>query len=285
MKIVIAAPLYASNFAHIDFIEETLDSIKSKHDIEVVLIENYVAPQLISKVKAFGYKILPNPLGNNVSSAWNEGIKYGFNHGADYVLIPNLDIIFREDTIDIMVEYAEKNKINGVVTAGEWTEVETIHTLKIEDNEGRLKVIGKEEHHWDEVDSHPHFSCFMVNKKGLKNLRIYEEGLAEPLPGLFDVNYDKAYFEDQDFHQRILLAESNGIDITGVRINRAIFFHYGSRTIKSDGQLEMENTYSYEKNREYYAKKFGYDSHGKVPTNEERVKLSYKTPFNKLRAI
>ena len=289
MKLVITAPLYVSKQAHIDFIDETIKSIKTKHDYEIIFIENYIDPLLRSQVmEVLNGKgdIIKNPIGNNVAAGWNEGIREALKRGAEYVLIPNLDIIFHPEAIDNLVEFADNWENPGVFSCSEWTNRRTINNLKIEpvskDGKIKLDIFDGETHHdWDAYDTeHPHFSCFMVSFMGIERLAQYEKDFAEPELGLFDPGYVSAYFEDQDYHQRILMAKHNGVQIEAIKVNSAIFYHYGSRTIKSDEQLERENTNTYEKNRIYFKNKFGYDSHGLVPTNGERVQLSFPYPFN-----
>jgi hypothetical protein len=290
MKLLITAPLYVSKQAHLDFAQETLKSIQeseTKHTFDVKLVRNYISddmlrPVMIGGLTSYGATQLGknNPDGNNVAAGWNMGIKYGIEEGYDYILVINLDLIFREDCIDKLVDFAISRPEALVWTAGEWPDKRTFNDLKFkkhpDDSKKFLIKAGEETHTWDKIDEHPHFSCFMVNERTVRMLKKHEKKLAEPNPGYFDSNFKRAYFEDQDYHQRILMA---GFD--ALRCNEALFYHYGSRTIKSDEQLEMENVHSYEGNRKYFKDKWGYDSHGMVPTNLERVKLAHLYPFNK----
>lgn len=284
MRILLTAPVYISQDVHYDFIKETIDSIVTKYEYDVVLVNNYIKQGYEQKVKNLCSTLLSNPLGNNVSSAWNEGIKYGLANGFDYVFIINLDIIFNPEAIDNLVAFAEKNGRNKLYTCSEWQNRSTIKAIDIVDNGEALELHTiKSDDVWQYSDEHPHFSCFAVTKEFIEAMEKYEQGLKETKPGYFDTNFNKAYFEDQDYHQRILIAKANGVDVNAIKVNSAVFYHYGSRTIKSDEQLELENNINYELNRQYFKTKFGYDSHGQVPTNDERVKMGYKTPFNEPR--
>lgn len=282
MKVLITAPIFISQQVHLDFIQETLASIKTKHDFQIYLVRNYIAPEYIDAYsqlrESFGAYDVDNDIGNNVSHAWNIGIDYGLTNKFDYILIPNLDIIFHPECIDNLVGFAESRKGDNSVlwTGSEWTNRRNINTLVIKESGGRLELnTGSEKHDWEVFDEHPHFSCFMISPTTIARLGEYERNIGEPRPGFFDKGFNKAYFEDQDYHQRILNA-----NFKALRCNKAIFYHYGSRTIKSDVQVEKENSVSYEGNRKYFETKWGYDSHGKVPTNEERVELAYDRPFN-----
>lgn len=281
MKILFTAPVYISNQLHYDFVEETINSIKTPYEHQIVLVENYICDDNYgNKVKALCDVLLPNPCGNNVSGGWNEGIKFGLKNGFDYIFVINLDIIFHKDAIQNIINYMEANKEPALYTCSEWNDRRTINSLELEYQKDVviLHKFGKDNpdvNVWEAVDNHPHFSCFVVTKSGIDRLADFEKGTKEPTPGLFDTGFEKAYFEDQDYHQRLLLA-----GLQSVKVNSSIFYHYGSRTIKSDEELENKNVVNYEANREYFKKKWGYDSHGQVPTDEERIKMSFKTAFN-----
>jgi GT2 family glycosyltransferase len=97
--------------------------------------------------------------------------------------------------------------------------------------------------------------------------------------GWFDENIERAYFEDGDYHLRILLSKN-----FANKFNKAKFYHYGSRTIKSDERLEKQNKGSYNRNREYLKRKWGIDFHGKgwhPPEEILKEEGIYHHPFNK----
>lgn len=282
MKLLFTAPVYISTKTHLGFIQETLESINTKHKHTIYLVENYIAEEhegdfkaLVKKHKAIVKK---NPDGNNVAAGWNQGIKYGIDEGFDYFFVINLDIIFKDTAIDNLIDFAQEKPEALIWTCSEWPDRRTFFDVEIERvSYDKLKLTdGSKEHDWDRYDEHPHFSCFMINKRTIDMLKRHEKDLAEPEPGYFDSHFKRAYFEDQDYHQRVLMA-----GFTAYKCNEALFYHYGSRTIKADKQLEEENVHSYESNRKYFKDKWGYDSHGKVPSNLERVKLSHLYPFNK----
>lgn len=280
MKILITAPVFISQQVHLDFIDETLSSINTQHQHRILLVKNHIEPQYQEAYEAIRDKHealdIDNDMGNNVSRAWNMGMEKMINDNFDYCLIPNLDIVFHSACIDSMVDFAELHDDAMIVTGQEWSGRRTLNSLAVTEKDNRLKVIaGGEEHDWELFDEHPHFSCFMLSRKTIDKLQEYETHKGEPIPGFFDVGFNRAYFEDQDFHQRILNA-----GLKAYKYNKAVFYHYGSRTIKSDTQVEKENSVSYEQNRQYFIKKWGYDSHNRIPSNEERVELAYEYPFN-----
>ena len=274
MKLIISLPIYISNELHAEFTEGTVRSIKTSHDHEIILINNYCAPEYLSRMKALT-KVIPNTE-NNVSSAWNLGISYGIGRKADYVLTPNNDLIFRHDAVDNLVKFACLHPEFVLWTAAEYTDMRTLELHQPDNN----------------FDEHPHFSCFMVSSKFpeilkgkekeipdeaiLKTSKKLNRLLAKPALGYFDTNFRIAYFEDQDMAHRIARA-----GLRAVKTGSALFYHFGSRTIKVDDELNKANVRNYEDNRWYFKEKWGYDPHQFCPASEgERLEKSYKNPFN-----
>lgn len=252
MKIYISIPLYVTNELHADFARQTIDSITSSHghQIRLGLVENtedaaknlYFAPRFR---QGTNLDITPND--NNVSKAWNIGIQLGMDWGADYIIVPNADIVFNKQCIDNLVLFAQEHPGFVMWTASDWANLRTIQSPDMDNN----------------FDEHPHFSCYMVDKTFFNKV------------GKFDENFSPAYFEDNDMHHRILVG-----GYTAAKTGSAKFYHYGSRTIKSDDELNKKNGVTYEKNRQYFKSKWGYDPHGAALSNAERLEVGYAHPFN-----
>lgn len=258
MKLTIAIPIYISDELLAEFTEKTVESIESKHDYEVVIIANYCLLEYISRMQKLGtfYQNEENCL----SQSWNIGIKHGLASKSDYIIIPNNDLIFHPDAIDNLVKFAEEHQEFIMWTSAEHANMRTIKTAK----------------YGDSFDEHPHFSCFMVAPKTVNILRKQEENTREPYPGFFDENYKPAYFEDGDYHNRILRAGQKA-----GKTASSLFYHFGSRTIKVDEELNMKNKRSYETNRAYFQDKWGFDPHNKVPKNDDPLRFKYKEPYAK----
>lgn len=86
----------------------------------------------------------------------------------------------------------------------------------------------------------PDFSCFLINKHCHELYR-------------FDENFVPAYFEDNDYHRRMILGGHRD-RIFSVNVP---FLHYGSVTVNRDEKTKREWGPKFEKCREYYAKKWG----------------------------
>jgi hypothetical protein len=180
-------------------------------------------------------------LNDPLSHAWNEGSKQAIAEDCDYILICNDDILFSPDTIDGLVEHLDKNKECVLVSATDRRgELPIPHDIF---NYPTPTEIG--------VSEHPDFACFMIRPKTLEQV------------GLFDENFVPAYFEDNDYHYRIKL-----LGLVANATLAAPFYHFGSQTQNSAEGVVVPSPV-FEKNREYYAQKWG-----GFPGNE-----TYKTPF------
>lgn len=238
-KIGIVITPYISNDLHLRYTIGTLNSIKTKHKAMIIAHVNHwrVGGQE-KKILEEMTDILRETGRNNVSMAWNKGIRKAFSEACTYALVPNLDIIFNQDCIDNLVQFAREHPDAYMWTASEWPQKKTI-----------------QEATWDNsFDEHPHFSCFMVDK------RLFEE------IGPFDEQFEPAYNEDNDMHYRIKLRGKIALKTASAK-----FYHYGSRTIKSDLELEQANIYTHGLNNMRYKAKWGGMPHQEV----------FKTPYNK----
>lgn len=271
MRIALVVPVYHSNEILADFTKQTLESINTEtHFIDLFVVVNYSLPQFYPKRENYklnayinNVDIVDNPKGNQVSSAWNLGIKEALAKGNQYVIVANNDIVFHHKAIDNLVNFAETHPEFILWTASEWIDIRTLNGIKEADLE-------------DSFDDHPHFSCFMVNRKIIDSLAEKEKGTKEPYPGYFDEDFQVGYFEDQDMAHRIAR-----IGIEAGKTNLAKFYHYGSRTIKTDDKIFDMNKKTYEFNRSYFRSKWGYDPHSYCPKNDkERLLKSYAKPFN-----
>ena len=260
MKIIIGIPVYLSDELLLDFTQQTINSIhrsKMDHEYEIVVVNNYCSPRLLNDLANLTGDYILNET-NCLASAWNKIIERGIHSKADYIIIPNNDLLFHPDCITNLVNFAESHPEFIMWTASEHSNMRTINDV----------VPG------DSFDDHPHFSCFMVSPKSIKFLMDKELGTKEPFPGRFDENFKPAYFEDQDMHNRILRA-----GFKAGKTASALFYHFGSRTIKIDEELNMKNKRTYENNRAYFIRKWSWDPHNNVTPNDSPIRFRFKEPF------
>ena len=233
------------------YTKSCLESIKTKHEYRILLIDNGSTDETkeeAGKLVSNNFSHLRNEEPWSCARSWNYGVNDAFTRGYDYVLILNNDIILHPEAIDIMVERFEKEKDSDLVMVT------------------CLDVRGECEYPVDVVElspekkkdvpesPHPNFSAFMINKK------------CWDIIGEFDENFRPCYFEDNDYHHRIELAQ-----MKAVCLPTAMFYHYGSRTQNEAIGRPICSSPQFEYNGRYYQNKWG-----GVPGSE-----SFATPFNK----
>ena len=90
--------------------------------------------------------------------------------------------------------------------------------------------------------------------------------------GKFDENFSPSYCEDVDMFTRLVFAGKKAYKYGGAR-----FFHYGSRTIKSDEALLKNNSRTHSKCQLYFLEKWG---HSMVEDVEQMREVYFKHPYN-----
>ncbi len=250
MKICVTAPVYVSNEEHKKYLDLTTKSIVSaKHSIVWIPCENYV--NLAFKPLSYVFDHIPNEIRvlqpdgkQSVSHAWNLGIEEGKKAGCHYILVINTDIIFKTNAIDRLVDFAEKHP-EAVMWTG--TECEDLENLELcQENEN--------------ITENPHYSCFMVKNDFFSHV------------GKFDENFAPSYCEDVDMYTRLFLAGKKAYKYGGAR-----FYHFGSRTIKSDETLLKNNSRTHSKCQLYFSEKWGHP----MTENVEKIKtIFFKNPYN-----
>ena len=250
MKIGITAPIYIKNDEHYKYLNLTTKSFYSKdHDIVFIPVENYIADQY----KPIAYSFVSEPdetyiingrEPQSVAGGWNTGIRKAQEVGCDYVLVINADIVFKSNMIDRLVEFAKTHPEAVMWTASEYADLGTLEECTEDEN----------------FNEHPHFSCFMIKPDLLDKV------------GEFDENIKPSYTEDNDFAARMALGNQKAYVYGGAR-----FFHFGSRTIKSDTELWEKNKITFAINQQYFLDKWG---HPPVNDVEKMREVYFKTPFN-----
>jgi hypothetical protein len=98
----------------------------------------------------------------------------------------------------------------------------------------------------------PDFAAFGVSRSAIE------------AAGTFDENFHPAYFEDNDFYRRCLLA---GVDVVGLPASTR---HRRSSTLESSDALRQQNARTFPSNSAYFERKWGGPPHHEV----------FTTPFN-----
>lgn len=185
----------------------------------------------------------------------NFGVAYGLQHGADYVLVCNNDILLHPEALWRLIERFQRGGV-GMVTCmdvrGEMRENGIVPTMIGALNAGDKETIPEA--------PHPHFSAFCVSRECWETV------------GEFDELFYPAYFEDNDYHYRMKL-----LGVEAIVYPPAMFYHFGSKTQNEADEkgLPIVSTPAFENARAFYARKWG-----GVPGAE-----TFTTPYNEDKPI
>ena len=203
---------------------ETIESIKSKYPIKILIVDNGSEDETRNWVAGSGYESILNPTNIGVAPAWNQVLYWGLSHNdCKLIFVLNNDIVLRHDAMDNMIESVFENEKEG------------ISGVNIGNHPSMLAHTTKPEPRYSPAMN---FSCFGLTVKTIKRI------------GFFDEGFKLAYFEDNDYHHRMQL---EGIDASSDLW--APFAHYGSRTIK-EGKVNVAS--AFEENRKYFLMKWGF---------------------------
>lgn len=169
-----------------------------------------------------------------LAKAWNVGIDWAFSDGCEYVMVINDDTVCSPWTIDGQVHLHQMLREEGLVLTSGW---------QVDGPPERMYTLEKPETQMA-FPTNLNFSCFMINKDTIH------------LVGYFDERFYPAYFEDNDFHRRILL-----LGLKGHVCLQAPFFHYGSATQQSQHGVDH---HQFEQCQQYYIEKWGGGPGGEV---------------------
>jgi GT2 family glycosyltransferase len=120
------------------------------------------------------------------------------------------------------------------------------------------KVVEVNSHAPDAFLSMEGFACFVITQSVVEKV------------GLFDENIYPCYYEDNDYHRRIKLANAQFLTMT----NLGVIHQGGSQTIMSDPDYNTANGRSFSMNADYYFDKWGRTS----PVHD--YDSMYHHPFN-----
>lgn len=209
------------------YLEKMCNSLQSKHEFKVLIVDNGSKEETREWVKNSGYEAIYNPTNYGVSKAWNQILMWALDHrDLKLVLVPNNDIVLHPQTLDRLMESVLVNEKGGVSGLNIGNHPSMLDTFEIPTDE---------EHRYNPAMN---FSLFGLTKPTITRV------------GLFDENFKLAYFEDNDYHHRMQLE-----DIDASCDTWAPFTHYGSRTIKEGG---VNHHSAFVANKAYFYRKWGF---------------------------
>ena len=233
----------------LDYTRGMYETLVSKHELVKIIVDDF--PNDGTKVWLHEHpeiiSIINPSQSKGVASNWNIGIKRAFEEGCKYVLVANNDVIFNKKTIDNLVTRME---IGDVVMAT-GANINTIPPEQMFEAEIQS----------DTESEHPDFACFMISQKTIDEV------------GWFDESFERAYFEDNDYHARLILSGNRA-----VKTNKAQYYHFASKT--SNQSLDIVNMVQrfFGQNQAYFVQKWGTNA---VSEPSQMREMYFKTPFNR----
>jgi hypothetical protein len=176
----------------------------------------------------------------SVAGSWNEGAQRAFRDGADYVAVVANDALLGKECLDRLVAFGREG------SAQLWSGISTTNRDAIDAAQ---------------VTDGADFTCFMIRQDTITRC------------GWFDTNFKPAYFEDNDYYARVVLAGG------ACRVvHAAPFYHHGSMTIRQDPEAAHHVRHWFDLNRTYFTRKWGVT----VPagSSTEVLERYYHHPFN-----
>jgi GT2 family glycosyltransferase len=211
-----------------------LDSLKVGYPHRIVLVDNGSTDETreeAGKLVGATFQHRRYEANSGTARSWNYGIADGFEKGADYVAVLNNDILCHPDCIDRLARRMERNDV-AMATAldvrGEVSAPEDVLAIPADSKDGVAE------------SEYPNFAAFMLSRHAWETV------------GPFDEEFFPAYFEDNDYHRRILLA-----GLRAVVHPPAMFYHFGSRTQNESGGGPVVSGALFDRNRERYLRKWG----------------------------
>lgn len=240
-ELIITIPIWIKdNRRTLDMTLECVKRIKSNtvNNIRVYVVSNrlhLISPEdlQIELTRECPSEIIllhEDGISRSVAGAWNEGTIRGLSDKSDLFMLMANDCYLEPTTIDKLVEYRPKAKLDAVAI---WSGLDVRGRLVVDD----LAVT-------DGSD----FTCLMYTRD-----TIYKHGY-------FDAEFKPAYFEDNDYYARVVL----GGEHCRV-VHSAHFFHYGSATTALEPDCAAHARHWFPINKGRFKSKWGIE----VPAVDE----------------
>ena len=234
----------------VEYSRRCIDSVASDaKDVKFCYVDNGSTDESLAIIRSWNiqnsdideFEIVENGCNAGVGVGWNQIIKRGIEWGATKILVANNDIAFGPHTLDgLCLAYdrlREEIPETVIVTAANKTK-----------NPEELDRIHPE---WN-FHEHPDFSCFMLTPETIERC------------GYLSEEYKPAYFEDNDYHHRILLS---GYKAWGT--DWAPYSHIASRTRYAHPNIVPHELFR--ANRQQFYDKFHVEGPDQEIEDERRI--------------
>lgn len=214
--------IYHESDEHVVLAKNTMGSMPK--DIEKVAIVNKLHDKSILKL----FSTHTQNSENCLARAWNIGLEMLFLK-YDYVLVMGLDHLVNTNTISDLMSFAKKYP-----GAGLWSATAT----------NEFNEFSQEEFNIDQKALVKHgdgsFSFFIIHKDAFKKV------------GKFDEEFRPAYFEDNDYLERLWKSGYQPLRATNIK-----FYHLFQGTVNHGNEIKQQYPIFMQKNLELFKKKWG----------------------------
>lgn len=227
-KIAIITVPYITSSEHFALAKTSYESFGTEyHRIAVTnSIRNLEDLKLIKK---WNQDVIHNDI-NNLSRGWNKGVRSAIEKGYKYFVIPNLDVIFKSNSIELCCEVLSKNPEYGMVSLNAINNFVDFSMIDNIDNNSVMPIRNNDQS----------FSGFMISKDCFETI------------GGFDEEFP-SYYNDDSALYKMQLNRYQPMKVLG-----AYFYHYLQGTVKHDvGELRDNYNKILEDAKEEYIKMWG----------------------------
>jgi GT2 family glycosyltransferase len=248
MRLGIVMPVILQQSALLELTRQAVNHLRTTHEARLYVVCNGLHVCSTDELHADlasrfdGEVTVINDAGivRSVAGSWNTGAERALAAGADYVAAIANDALLREDCLDVMVAFGERER------ADLWSGISYNNRPEIDSSA---------------VTDGADFTCFMIRPSTIQRF------------GWFDPNFKPAYFEDNDYYARVVLGGGE------CRVlHAAQFYHHGSMTIRHDATAAHHVQYWFGRNREYFTRKWGVAQ--PAGCREDVLARYYPYPFN-----
>lgn len=279
-KIFIVMINYGDSKNTIECLDSFLKLQVDRFSLDVVVVDNLPSKRI--EINAEDYKklnlfIVFNEKNTGFSGGMNTGIKYALGKGADYVLIHNNDTLVKEDFLEKLFDFMEKDTAIGIASPKIYfAKGYEFHKNRYKNEDlGKViwyaggvmdwqNVIGNH-NGVDEVD-HGQFDTSMETDFATGCSMIVRKEVFEKV-GMFDEKYF-LYYEDNDLCQR---AKKQGFK--NFYISSSIIWHKNAGSTGGSGSTLQD--YFITRNRLYFGMKYA-SVKSKIALLREAVNLIFK---------
>lgn len=229
-KILVVVLTY--NFVNMSV--QMVDSIKSFHDYDVVVIDNESTDDTKQWAKEEGIEFISKK--QSVAAAWNQGLKLAYERGYDHCLLCNNDVILSPTYIDTVVECLERRNsyaATGNVIDRAAVKVPALSRFSEMIKKVEVPIMGQKA---------GDYSALLVSRQGIEKV------------GKFNEAFGPRYQADEDHLLRTRLA---GSEVT--RTYATTFLHLLGQVIKKVPEARATHLSDWERNTKLFKKMWNVD--------------------------